>query len=363
MAAPAIPIDNIYFLLSYAWDRLEEAELSSVSLTDESTLPGLLARLLIGGVTRVLKRGIDRQYVTYEEEIAGIRGRLNLARSIKTASFGRARAWCAFDELSLDVIHNRIIKTTLRQLAEMPALQKGTVRDLRRLYQRMPGVAEIAINEGVFRRIHLSRSTSFYRFLLDVCELVHQNLLTHESTGEVTFRDFTRDDKQMASLFERFLINFYRREQRVYRVSSEHLQWRAEGTPRDLGLLPQMRTDIVLRKGQTTIVVDAKYYAEMLKAGWGRGTLRSQHLYQLFAYMSHLVAGEERGSVRGILIYPRTVASEHISARIYGHPVLAATVDLSQPPASIRRQLLRLVEIAQQPVYGQTTGRAQLENV
>src|SRR5688500_3438857 len=121
-ATTGIPVENVYFLLCYAWDRLEEAELTSVEVSPECRLPDLFARVLRSGVTHLLKRGLDRTYSPTDEEIAGIRGRLQIAGSIKRATFLRGRAWCSFDELSPDVLHNRILKTTLRSLAAVAGL-------------------------------------------------------------------------------------------------------------------------------------------------------------------------------------------------------------------------------------------------
>src|SRR6185312_6818529 len=78
----AIPIENIYYLLSYAWDVLEERELANVTVEGTMRLQDLLARVLVGGVTHLLKRGLDRTYLSREEEIAGVRGRLLVGRSI-----------------------------------------------------------------------------------------------------------------------------------------------------------------------------------------------------------------------------------------------------------------------------------------
>ena len=70
---------------------------------------------------------------------------------------------------------------------------------------------------------------------------------------------FTREDAAMASLFERFLLNFYRREQTAFRVRSETLQWQATfGDLRDLEYLPMMRTDVSLESPARKIVIDAK---------------------------------------------------------------------------------------------------------
>ncbi len=44
----AIPIQNIYFLLCYAWNQLEERDLVEINAEDTTSLQDLLARVLAG---------------------------------------------------------------------------------------------------------------------------------------------------------------------------------------------------------------------------------------------------------------------------------------------------------------------------
>jgi 5-methylcytosine-specific restriction enzyme subunit McrC len=347
VAGTAIPIENIYYLLCYAWNRLEEAALTDVTPTPEMRLPDLFARVLRGGVAHLLKRGLDRAYVTAEEEIAGVRGRLDVAMSVKRATFPRARAWCAFDELSPDTPPNRIVRTTLRTLASVAELDTTLAEELRDLYRRIPGVQEIRITGQTFRRFTLGSNNRYYGFLLDICELVHRNLLVDERSGAVKFRDFTRDNAQMGRLFERFLFRFYDREQAAFRVEAPHLEWNATGNAEALEHLPRMRTDIVLKSPERLIVMDAKYYGETLSEHLGKATVRSDHLYQLFAYLRHLTGASEE--VVGILVYPRTTESVSINVTLFEHPVRVATINLAQAWPAVHRDLLALIERRREP--------------
>jgi 5-methylcytosine-specific restriction enzyme subunit McrC len=346
VSSKSIPIENIYYLLCYAWDRLEERDVARVAASPSARLQDLFARMLELGISHLLKRGIDRTYIPIEDEIPGIRGRLELATSIKRASFLRARAWCAYDELSPDVLHNRIIKTTLRRLAGVGGLDSELAESLRDLYRRMPEVREIALTGRIFRRVKIGRNIAYYGFLLDVCEIVHRNLLVHENTGEYVFRDFTRDDAQMANLFERFLYRFYQYEQRQYRVEAPHLTWDAEGAADDIALLPRMRTDLVLRGIRDTIVIDAKYYSEALGTYFGKASVRSDHLYQLHTYLRHVALNRDPRVTRGMLIYPRTTSSLSLSISIFGHPVTITALNLDQSWENIHNELLGLLTSA-----------------
>jgi len=55
-----IPIQNLYYLLCYAWNRLDEAELVNVGREDILTPQDLFAKVLIAGANRLLKKGLDR---------------------------------------------------------------------------------------------------------------------------------------------------------------------------------------------------------------------------------------------------------------------------------------------------------------
>lgn len=342
MVSPSIPIENIYFLLSYAWDSLPEAELTGVRPDASLRLHDLFARLLVGGVTHLLKRGLQREYAAVSVEQSSIRGRLEISESVKHASFERSRAWCSYDELGPDTPANRILKTTLRELARVEGLDPRLAAELREVYRRVPGVSEIVIDSKCFRRFTLGSQARFYRFLLTVCELIHENLFVHEQTGETRFRDFTRDDKKMRKLFERFLFRFYEKEQIAYSVDRPRLKWAATGSPDALARLPDMRTDIVLRSDTATIVADAKFYAETLTTYFDKRSIRSEHLYQLTAYLRHVA--RPSSEVRGLLIYPRTTEDARIDVTLEGFPVRIATVNLAQAPATIRRELLSLID-------------------
>jgi 5-methylcytosine-specific restriction enzyme subunit McrC len=76
--------------------------------------------------------------------------------------------------------------------------------------RQLPSIDSIQLTNDLFRTVTATSNRRFYRFLLDVCELVHNSSLP-EPSGSRRFRDFTRDDKKMWRLFQAFLLNFIRR--------------------------------------------------------------------------------------------------------------------------------------------------------
>lgn len=338
-----IPIQNIYFLLCYAWDSLDEGPVVSVSQDDCKTLAELLARVLDGGVTHLLKRGLDRDYITEEEDTSSLRGKFDVSATIKGNLLRQCRVHCVIDSLSYDVTHNRIVKATLRSLVRCKDLDRNLRDRLLRLYRRLYDISDIDLETKSFDGVQLHRNNAYYRFLLQVCRLIHDNLLINEDAGDSQFRDFLRDEKQMAALFEKFVRNFYRHEQTTFRVKSEQFAWReVEATQGDLQCLPRMRTDVSLDAPTRKIVIDTKYYAKCLQSYFDSKTIHSGNLYQLFAYLKNLQIGDTR-QIEGVLLYPTVGKSLALQYRIQGHTMRIVTIDLNTKWQEIRQRLLELL--------------------
>ncbi|MFT4032301.1 MAG: hypothetical protein QM669_07765, partial [Siphonobacter sp.] len=253
-----IPIQNIYYLLCYAWDRLEERELVQVSAQDCLTLPDLLSQVLVNGITHLVKRGIFHAYLSTEQTEATLRGRLLLTASLRQNTFVQGKAVCEIDDFSANQLPNQILKSTLALLLRIPTLSNRNA--VLNLYDRLATVSTLPLTDTLFAR--QPRYPSLYPFLLNVCELVHRNLLVEEGKGSYLFRDFWRDEKQMARLFEDFIRNFYRHELPLWHVHRENITWKFIASAEDQALLPLMQTDVSLESKDRQIILDAKYYTE-----------------------------------------------------------------------------------------------------
>ena len=78
-----IPIENIYYLLCYAWNKLEEKERVNISVDDSMEIKDLFAKILINGTKILLKRGIEKSYVDHTDEIVGVKGKIQISASLK----------------------------------------------------------------------------------------------------------------------------------------------------------------------------------------------------------------------------------------------------------------------------------------
>lgn len=337
-----IPIKNIYYMLCYAWDRLQEKDIVDVDKIQGNDLPDLFARVLVSGTEYLIKRGFDRKYVNRIEMVSGIKGKIDFAGSIKRISWMDGRMSCDFDELDHNILHNQIIKTTVEQMIRLKGLDESLKDDLARVNRYFRDISFIAISKKTFNKIQINKNNQYYEFVLKVCEIIYDNILVDEQSGQTKFRDFMKDDRQMAYLFENFVRNFYKRELPDYTVKRENIGWDTVG---DTKYLPVMQTDITLISDQKKIIMDTKFYAGAFTSNFGVNKFRSGHLYQLFAYLKNSEAkGELDLQSEGILLYPMVDEEVDADYVIQGHKVKIRTVNLNQDWQQIHERLLEVVK-------------------
>lgn len=337
-----IPIANIYYLLCYAWGHVQEADIVQLArLAEMEHLEDLLGTVLAAGCARLFRAGMDRGYQAVQEDLAGIRGKIVIGDTVKGALRSRSRVACEFDELSSDILHNQILRRTLKHLLRFTTLHNQVRSEVRAVYTKFSGVTDIQLSRRAFAQVQLDRNRHYYRFLLAICRLIYEQSLVDEVTGDVRILAFS--EERMWKVYEDFLIEFYRREQDRYRVNAtgRGIRWEREGTLEGgRAMLPRMEADIILEGNGRRIIVDAKYYREALV----RGKLNSSHLYQLLAYLRNreaTVAGAPRHE--GILLYPTVNDEVHIDVCLEGYSIQARSVDLAQGWRKIHDDLLKIV--------------------
>ena len=346
-----VPIRNLYYLLLYAWGRLDQRDLVDVDGVAHGRAADLLARILVAGTRHVLRRGLDRGYVARTQATARLRGRVELTPSVRRMLLPQAQAVCTFDELTPDVLSNQVVCTTVGRLARVADLDEGVRRDLVGVHRQLAGVREVALSRTVFGQVRLHAGNAVYRLLLSTCALAHDLLLPREDGEGYRLHDLVRDEARMARLFEDFLVGFYRRERPDLSPGPETMGWAAEPLAAvGHGQLPTMRTDVTLRGPGWTTVIDAKYYAQALSRWHTDGTFSASNLYQIMGYLRRLEAGGgSDAQADGVLLYPVVEGAFDHTYRIDGHRVRLLTLDLTRPWHEIHDALLALVRLERRP--------------
>lgn len=192
-----------------------------------------------------------------------------------------------------------------------------------------------------WNRLIYQRNNRNYEFLLNICYLVLNGML--QTTDQGKYKMLAFSDENLEALFERFILEYYKAHHSDSQPTRKQIYWNLDSKEDSsmVQFLPIMKTDIVLSKGDKTLIIDAKYYGKSLIENYGKDKLRSVHLYQIFAYVKNYDTGNT-GNVSGLLLYAKTeeeVFPDGKPVSIGGNSIGARVLDLNQPFGGIRMQL------------------------
>lgn len=333
-----IPVQNIYYMLAYAFQVLNENGYQDIAAEQFDNVGELCAAILARGISLQLKRGLGKEYIPQTEPISSLRGKIDISESLKTQSMLRKQLVCTYDDFAVNSYMNRILKSTMELLirSDISRLRK---KELRKLLIFFSDVEPVDVH-NINWRLQYNRNNQSYRMLISICYLVIKGLLQSNTTGGTKLMDFL-DEQRMCRLYERFILEYYRKEHPEIKASASQIQWQLDD---DFdSMLPVMQTDITLSKGNTTLIIDAKYYSHTTQNQYGVNTIHSGNLYQIFTYVKNMDAacGDKPHTVSGMLLYAQTdeiVQPDHVY-HMSGNKITVRTLDLNQPFPQIAAQL------------------------
>lgn len=334
-----IPIRNVYYMMAYAFRSLRTGGYERFASEEFENSLELCAAILAHAVELRLKQGVRRDYRTRSEAVSTMRGKVDVAASISSQTMLRRQLVCEYDEYSVDCAENRIIKTTMALLMRSSMVGVRYRRKLRSLLQYFAEVADIDVRHVDWHSVS-DRVDSTSRMIMFVCRLAIDGALQARAESGKRLRSVL-DDQAMYRLYEKFLLEYYRAEHPALSARAEQIPWCVTGG--SVAGLPVMQTDVTLRSGERTLIIDAKYYGHTMQHNYGSASFISGNLYQIFTYVKNAQAALPDGvpSVAGMLLYAKTDEDvvPDASFSLDGNAFSVRTLDLSLPFEGVRDQL------------------------
>ena len=333
-----IPSQNIYYMLSYAIQTLQAENYKDLAAENFHNTAELCAAILDKGIGIQLKHGLRRDYVSKSESLSTLQGKLNISESIKTQTMLKKQMICTYDEFSTNIQFNQIIKSTVLLLLKAN-ITNSRKKSLRKLLLFFSDVNEIDLHFVNWNQQY-NRSNQNYQMLIGMCYLVYKGLLTTQNNGTTKLMDFF-DGQRMCRLYEKFLLEYYRKEHPELTANASQIAWQLDDTENQM--LPRMQTDIMLSKNNNILIIDAKYYSHMTQQQYGIHTLHSNNLYQIFTYVKNkeFELRNYEHTVSGMLLYAQT-DEDIIPNNTYhmsGNQISVLALDLNQDFSKISRTL------------------------
>ena len=341
----SIFIKNVYYMLTYAFQALRQSNYEDLSPEVFENFQDLFAAILAKGLAQQLKQGLYREYVTECADLSTLRGRLDMPGTIRRKLQRKAVLTCEYDELSENNLFNQILKTTatvlLRQANVKPQRKAALKKELM-FFKCVDVIDPFKINWN-FLCFH--KSNQNYRMLIGIAYLVLKGLLLSTERGEYKLASFL-DEQTMARLYEKFILEYYKYHYKEeLHPTAARVKWALDdGYDR---YLPIMQTDVMLTRNDKILIIDAKYYAHVMRTHgqYGSHKIHSNNLYQIFSYVKNKDSGNS-GNVSGLLLYAKTDEAiiPDCAYKMRGNTISVKTLDLNVDFASIMAQLNGITE-------------------
>lgn len=331
-----IIIKNIYYMLSYAYQTLQQQDAVDVEREKFDNVYDMFAAILAKGIANQIKKGLNKEYIENASELSTLKGKIDITNSIRHQTMRNRKLMCTYDEFSENTYMNRILKSVAYSLITKDDVKKSNKDALKKVMLSLSEVKSIELSAINWSSLRYHRNNATYKMLINICFLTVQRFLMTTEVGTMKVASFL-DEQQMHRLYEKFILEYYKKHFPEYKPASKQIPWDVEGT---IDFLPVMQSDIILTDGEKKLIIDAKYYSKVLQNQYDKHTVHSNNLYQIFTYVKNLDKYNS-GKVSGMLLYAKT--DEEISLDVeyqMGKNIISVkTLDLGIEFPKIAEQL------------------------
>ena len=341
-----IIIRNVYYMLAYAFRILRQTNYEKIKTEPFENVQDLFASIIQIGVSEQLKRGLNKEYILENENLKVLRGKLDLTNTIKLRTKNDIQTLaCEHDNLSVNNRFNQIIKTTILNLMKDKSIKRETRLKLGSILRFFGDIDSIKLSEVKWSQLRFQKNNKSYEMLLNICYFVYTESILSHNSGDKKVMAFS--DENMAKVYERFILEYYKQHHRKLSVSAAEIKWDLDEDFAEpiIKYLPKMQSDITLRHNGYTLIIDAKYYSKNMQQQFDKNTLISSNLYQIYTY----VKNEDRsgsGKVSGMLLYAKTNSDVVPNADFStgGNRISVKTLSLDAGFGEIKQQLDKIAE-------------------
>ncbi|WJH25285.1 restriction endonuclease [Pseudarthrobacter defluvii] len=322
-------LSRLLFLLSYAGEQGFRPEL--VAASEDRDLWSALAESLAQLAERALGRGVLQGYLTVDESLRTVKGRIRISDQISRRPGMLVPLEVSYDEFTEDIAENRILRAALERMGQVPGVRPEVLGRLRQLKGKLDGVTRLPAGAPV-PPWKPTRMNLRYQAVLRLADLILRNASAEAGEGRQQTASFVVD---MAQVFEDFVGTALRSAMAAY-PGELRLRYNAllSEAVRDSDRLSVRPDAVHLLGGRPVVAYNAKYRA----ASDAGASLTADH-YQMLAHCTALAvptawlvyAGQGEVKLRRIL---------NTDIDIVEFPL-----DLSQPPSAI---LASVEELARQ---------------
>ena len=248
----------------------------SVANLKSSKIPlfEIFISMFLEELTVLVRNGIKSDYISKEENLKFLKGKLKISEQIKYNTIHKERFFVQYEEFISNRVENRLIKTTLQFLYNKSKLNKNQQRIREFLFV----FDEIEISHNIktdFSKIKLNRQMKDYEQVLLWCKtFLFENSFSPYKGNDIAFALLF----DMNLLFESFVYSYLKKSSNFQDIKSQD-RTHYLAYENSIGRF-RLKPDIVINGGK--IIADTKW--KILSEDKAYNGVLQDDMYQLYAY-------------------------------------------------------------------------------
>lgn len=320
--------------------------ISGAHLKEKEDLPVLevFIKSYLDELSLLMSKGLRGGYVTHEDEVNFLKGKLLVRQTLKRNQTNQAKFYCEFDDFSLDIAPNRLIKSTLELLIRTT---KSSINKKKAL-KALQGLEIVKASAGIDRDLLYCESNK--KLLVNYGNLISWSEIFLRNKSFMSFHGNTINQAilfPMEKLFENYIASLVKKYCKDIKVRTQDRRFSLLGQKihsddHSYSLKKfQLKPDIVINDNQ--IILDTKW--KVLDVNSSRAGIQESDIYQMHAYGRGYKDESEGLFPRLGLIYPKCdTFIVKLPQMRYGQEVLLDVVpfDFANTPAEEIRSIIKL---------------------
>lgn len=234
----------------------------------------------------LLLKGIYKNYISQCDNLSFVKGRVTVQQNIRINHTYKNRFFCEFDEFTIDIPENKIIKYVIYILMKREYKNKHIKGKLKTIYTILNDVSLETIKPDDIDKIIYNRLNMSYKPILTYCKMFLYSISIRNEIGTKRSAAYLID---MNKLFESFITKKIKEEfksDKEITVKSQSPSYIDDN--KNICIKPDIR---ILKNNKDVLIIDTKYKI------FEEDEIKYGDIYQMITYCTTFATN------RGILLY------------------------------------------------------------
>ena len=267
----------------------------------KNSLLDILAKVFSKKLLNELQKGLYREYVSKEEALSMIKGKILISKSIKENTINKNKMNCKYDEFTEDNLFNAILKRAINVI--LFSIKNDDVKkELNIINNIFNDVSDIYVPNNIILNYKLNRMNNRFLECFTLAKLILLNSSMDKSLGKENGFSILFE---MNYLYEEYVgvllkevfndtnininININTQEK------SRYLLWNTLKERNEIALKPDI---VIYKDNKPKIIIDTKWKSATID---GKEVYTQGDIYQMYAYITTYEECQQC-----ILLYPKT---------------------------------------------------------